>query len=182
MRSTLSVLVIGLVVGCAAREPMGSSKEYVSVADYANHVVYVIPASGLRPEFKVADVCGEGAVPVVIDFFSGVAAAWSAPDGVAQRKLENLVALYKIEDGGVAGTQAALRDDVSGGSSSTPPSGPAENAPRKSNHLAPSTINALPTGPAQTESIDQVVLIDWLDRLADPELFDRLTQVHIGCL
>lgn len=177
MRSVFAVLTTLFSVGCAS-EQVASTREYISVADYTDRVVFVIPGGDTRPAFSFEDANNPDAVPVVIEFFDGVAAAWRV--GSDHHKMDNLITLYRVGSAS-AGSKSALRDDtVSGGT--RPPSQPATPAEKpRSNGLAPSGVNALRSGPIQIESLDQVILIDWLDRLADPELFDRLSQVHVGC-
>jgi len=183
----LGVIALASVAGCGSSGVTTADLEFVDSSVATRLDLFLDPTLDNRP-LTLEQLGGEraSAIPVQVEIFGAVAAAWRRGDGIElPRNADNLISVWRVYDvrsGGpdISGAQATERE-LEGGLDFQPgdsdlPSIEGVNIDRPGDRLATEQPN---------ENI--YVLVDWRDRLGfltqeDIELARMLNERHPGCL
>lgn len=182
----LGVIALASVAGCGSDGVVTADLEFVDSSVTTRTDLFLDPTLDNRP-MTLEQLGGEraSAIPVEVEVFGAVAAAWRRGDGVAlPRNEENLIAVWRVYDvrGGapIEGAQTVDRE-LEGGLDFQPgeselPQVEGVDIERPGDRLASEHPNE-----------DLYVLVDWVDRLgflreSDFELARMLNERHPGCL
>jgi hypothetical protein len=183
----LGVIALASVAGCGSDGVVTADLEFVDSSVATRTDLFLDPTLDNRP-LTLDQLGGEraSAIPVQVEIFGAVAAAWRRGDGVElPRNADNLISVWRVYDvrsGGpdISGAQTTDRE-LEGGLDFQPgdsdlPSIEGVNIERPGDRLATEQPN---------ENI--YVLVDWRDRLGfltqeDVELARMLNERHPGCL
>lgn len=185
MRKTLGnalVIVLALTGLAACSADVGSGSDTLRAVDEAamtSQLLYMTPEASPFP-MTAAELSATGAdpsvaIPVRVEIFDDIAAAWFAPGGVARVNRDGLVAVWRVEQ-------------------RTPTAGELEGSGAEVGVVEPSDVRIYLDEPTQWvseetaevphETVRQTIL-DFFDILIGEEevaTLARLGEYHPGCL